>query len=271
MVLVNPDYEKTIGLEMVKGRFFSDEIPSDTAKAIVVNEKFLDQFQIDDPLSARMKLFGETEYSNIVGVVKDFHVSGLQNGIPPVFFAIRPNWGYNYVSFKIAPTNIPNTLAAIEKKWSAIEPLHPIRFTFLDEDFARQYAEHENFGQTMLYATGLSILIAILGLFGLASFMAEQRTKEIGVRKVLGASVQNLINLLAKDFIYLVLIAGIIAIPFGYWLVKEWLKDFAYTTTINALPFVLAIIGALVLAILTVSYQSIKISAANPIEALKNE
>ena len=136
---------------------------------------------------------------------------------------------------------------------------------------SRQYQENENFRRTIVYATTLAIFIAMLGLFGLSSFMAEQRTKEIGVRKVLGASIPNLVVLLVKDFLLLVLVAGIIAVPFALVLVQKWLEDFAYTTSINALPFVLAIVGALVLAILTVSYQSIKVSAENPVKALKME
>jgi putative ABC transport system permease protein len=256
---------------MKEGRYFSDTRASDTTQAVVVNEAFIDYFKIENPLEGKFKLFGQQEFSHIIGVVKNFHTEGLQNKIYPLFIINRPNWQHGYVNFKIAPTSVPQTISAIQEKWKGIEPLHPFRYSFLDDDFAMEYAEQTRFGQTIFYATLLAILIAALGLFGLSSYMAEQRTKEIGVRKVLGASMVNLINLLIKDFIKLVLIAGLLAIPVSYWLVNKWLEDFAYRTDINILPFIIAIFSALLLAIVTVSYQSLKVSAANPIKALKTE
>ena len=272
MILTSPDFDRTLDLELVAGRFLSDEFPNDSSNALVVNEAFLAYYKLtENPLNIRIKLFGQAEYGQVVGVVKDFHLRGLQAKVNPTFMVYRPQWGANYVSLKIASENMQQTLAEIEKQWTTIEPAHPVEMTFLDKTFERQYARQKMFGTTIFYATTLAIFISILGLFGLASFMAEQRTKEIGVRKVLGASVANLINLLIKDFVKLVFIGGLIALPIGYWLVDVWLTDFAFRTNINLLPFAIAVLSSLTLAILTVSYQSIKVSRENPIKALKTE
>lgn len=272
MLFVSPDYSETMGLEMVEGRFFSNDFAMDTSNAFVVNETFLKRYNIDDPIGMGLNFVFEDKFAPIIGVVKDHHFEGLQDEIFPLVMCARQNMhSYNFASFKLSGKDIPATIAAIKREWSSIEPNHPIQYSFLDEKFNEQYAENERFGQTILYATFLAIFIAILGLLGLASFMAEQRTKEIGVRKVLGASIPNLVNLLVADFVKLVFVAGLIAIPFGYYLVDGWLADFAFRTDINALPFILAIVGAIGLAILTVSYQAIKVSVENPVKALKTE
>ena len=259
-------------MELKEGRFFSSEYSTDAQEAYVVNENFLKEYEIKAPIGQEMKFMSDKEYGRIVGVIKDFHFTGLEDQINPLVMSAKTNLNsYAYAVFKIKSADIPQTVEAIQKEWANIEPEHPVRYAFLDEKFAAQYQENENFRSIIIYATTLTIFIAMLGLFGLSSFMAEQRTKEIGVRKVLGASVPNLVALLVKDFLLLVLLAGIIAVPFAHILVKKWLEDFAYTTTINALPFGLAIMSALALAILTVGYQSIKVSAENPVKALKME
>lgn len=272
MLFVSPDYAETMGLELVEGRFFSWDFTTDTSNAFVVNETFLKRFNIENPIGKGINFVFEDNFASIIGVVKDHHFEGLQDEIRPLVMCARQNiHGYNYASFKVSGEDIPTTISAIKEQWGTIEPIHPIQYSFLDEKFNKQYEENERFGQTILYATFLAIFIAILGLLGLASFMGEQRTKEIGVRKVLGASIPNLVNLLVADFVKLVLVAGLIAIPFGYYLVDGWLADFAFRTEINALPFVLAIVGAIGLAILTVSFQAIKVSVENPVKALKTE
>lgn len=272
VLFTSEDFVETLGLELKEGRFFSSEFTTDAQEAYVVNEKFLKEYEIDAPIGQEMKFFSDQQYGRIVGVIKDFHFMGLEDPINPLVLSAKTNLNsYAYAVFKIRSADAFQTVEAIQKEWAKIEPEHPVRYAFLDETFAAQYKENENFRRTIVYATTLAIFIAILGLFGLSSFMAEQRTKEIGVRKVLGASIPNLVVLLVKDFLLLVLIAGLIAVPFALLLVQKWLEDFAYTTSINALPFVLAIVGALALAILTVSYQSIKVSAENPVKALKME
>ena len=272
ILFTSENFDKSLGLVVKEGRFFSTDYATDKQEAYVVNEKFVKEYDIKSPIGQEVKFMRDDHFGRIIGVVKDFHFTGLQDEINPMMMTARRNLAnYNYVTIKLESTDLPATVEAIKKEWAKIEPTHPVRYSFLDEKFATQYEENENFGYTMTSATILAIFIAMMGLFGLASFMTEQRTKEIGVRKVLGASIPNLINLLVKDFIQLVLIAGFIAVPIGYLLVKKWLVNFAYTTTINAMPFILAIIAVLALAILTVSYQSIKVSTENPINALKVE
>lgn len=264
-------FDETLGLELVEGRFLDEKnYGRDTINNFVVNETFVKRHGIEDPIGKSMGFLFDQELGHIVGVVKDFHQSGLQNKIAPLAIVGRPNALMN-VSMKVSTNKLKSTIKGLENVWTQIEPDHPMRYSFLDADFANQYAEQERFGTTMLYATLLTIFIAMLGLFGLASFTAERRTKEIGIRKVLGASVEGLIGLLVKDFIGLVVIAGGIAIPAGYFLSKSWLEDFAYQTTITASPFLLSILLAVVLTILTVGYQGIKTSLANPIKALKHE
>lgn len=272
ILFTSENFDKSLGLVVKEGRFFSTDYATDKQEAYVVNEKFVKEYDIKSPIGQEVKFMRDDHFGRIIGVVKDFHFTGLQDEINPMMMTARRNLAnYNYVTIKLESTHLPATVEAIKKEWAKIEPTHPVRYSFLDEKFAAQYEENEKFGYTMTSATILAIFIAMMGLFGLASFMTEQRTKEIGVRKVLGASILNLINLLVNDFIQLVLIAGFIAVPLGYLLVKKWLEGFAYTTTINAMPFILAIIAVLALAILTVSYQSIKVSTRNPIKALKVE
>ena len=272
VLFVSEGFDKTLDLTLKAGRFFSKDHATDAQNTFVVNEQFIKHNNIENPIGQGIKLPMDNAYGQIIGVVKDFHTNGLQEAIQPLVLTTRTNLeSYKFLAFKVQPTDLQNTIEAIKKEWAIIEPNHPVRYSFLNENFAHQYHKNERFSRMMLYATGLTIFIAMLGLFGLASFMAERRTKEIGVRKILGASVFGLVNLLVKDFVVLVVIAGLIAIPLSYYLVGTWLTDFAYTTPITALPFILAIILAVVLAILTVSYQSLKVSTENPINALKVE
>ena len=219
-----------------------------------------------------MKFSFDEQYGEIIGVVKDFHYQGLQSALEPLAISAREDlaW-FSNVAFKIDPTQVAGSLAAIEKVWETLEPQYPFRYSFLDEEFAQQYNSYERFGNTILMGTLLSIFVAILGLFGLSTFTIEQRTKEIGIRKVLGATVGNLVQLIIKDFVKLVLIAGVLAIPLGYWFVNSWLQDFAYATSMGPMPFVLALAAAVFLAIVTVFFQTMRSSTANPVEALRYE
>ncbi len=263
------DFAETLDLEMEQGRYFSPQYPTDTLSAFVVNEAFVDQFGLQNPVGTRCKFSWAEEFGQIVGVVKNFHYLDLQREIKPVIIGMRFN--YSEVAIRVASDNITTTISDIRKLWSNIEPQHPMRYSFLDEDFAAQYSEHQRLGQTLLYGTILAIFIAILGLFGLATYSAARRTKEIGIRKVLGASIQGLTIMLVKDFVKWILVAGSIAVPLGYFLTKRWLRDFAYQTEISAWPFLVAIFSALVIAVLTVSFQAIRATTANPVEALKDE
>jgi len=275
IVFTEPDFMETIGFQMAEGRFFSPDIASDSVDAYVVNEAFVRKYELKEPIGHPIRLTAahNKPYGTIIGVVKDFHFNSLAHEIEPVVFQNTYRYVYRpyFVVIKINPQNIKSTINTIEQYWKQIEPAHPIRYSFLDQDFAGLYAEQERLGKTLLYATILTLLIAVLGLFGLASYMAEQRTKEIGVRKVLGASVWQIVDLLGTDFLKLVGIAGIISIPLSVWLTHAWLNDFAYKTEITALPFVITILLAVSVALITVSSRTLRAALVNPVKSLRSE
>ncbi|MGB3776778.1 MAG: ABC transporter permease [Tunicatimonas sp.] len=274
---VDSDYPEALDLDMQEGRFLS---PSDTSYlTFVVNEAFVKKYDLKDPVGHSLDFTGAEalgdERGRIIGVVKDFNFSSLERSIRPLVFSGGINalrGGYiNAVAVRLQTDNLRETIADVEDFWRLVEPDHPIRYTFLDDDFAGLYAEQERLGQTLLYATCITLFIALLGLFGLASYVAERRTKEVGVRKVLGASVPQIVTLLGVDFLKVVLISGLVAAPIAWWLTRRWLADFAYRTEITVTPFLLAIALAVVVAVLTVSARAIKAALANPVDALRSE
>ena len=274
---VDADYPEALGLEMQQGRFLS---PTDTSYlTFVVNEAFVKKYDLQDPVGHPLDFTGAEalgdERGRIIGVVKDFNFSSLERSIRPLVFSGAINTlrgGYiNAVAVRLQTDDLRETIAEVEDFWRLVEPDHPIRYTFLDDDFAGLYAEQERLGQTLLYATGITLFIALLGLFGLASYVAERRTKEVGVRKVLGASVPQIVALLGVDFLKVVLISGLVAAPIAWWLTRRWLADFAYRTEITVMPFLLAIALAVVVAVLTVSARAIQAALANPVDALRSE
>ena len=274
---VDADYPEVLNLEMQQGQFLSS---TDTSYlTFVVNEAFVKKYDIKDPVGHPLNFTGASELGGesgrIIGVVKDFNFSSLERSIRPLVFsgainALRGGW-INAVAVRLQTDNLRQTIADVEDFWRLVEPNHPIRYTFLDDDFAGLYAEQERLGQTLLYATCITLFIALLGLFGLASYVAERRTKEIGVRKVLGASVQQIVTLLGVDFLKVVLISGLMAAPIAWWLARRWLAEFAYRTEITAIPFLLAIVLAIVVAVVTVSVRAIKAATANPVDSLRSE
>lgn len=262
-------YDKVLGLEIVEGRYFSDDHPSDTVNTFVVNEAFIRENNIEDYSTAQIKFSGEEEYSRIIGVVKDYHFQGLDRRISPLVIGMLDD--RNFATLLVSSENLPATMSQIEKVWAQVEPVHPMRSSFLDEDFSGLYEEYRRFGKALLYATFLAVFIAILGLFGLATYSTYTRIQEIGVRKVLGATVNQLSFMLVSSFIKWVLLAGIIATPVGYLISNRWLEDFAYRTSVSPLPFIGAIGLAIILAAITVSFQAIWASTRNPVEALRYE
>lgn len=268
---VDADFAETLDLSMVDGRFFSEQTPSDTVNAFVVNEAFLRVTQVEDPFEAQVRFTYSSDegYNKIIGVVKDFHFRGLNQDIGPMIMMYQPN--YRVTSIKVSTENLDKTLKSIETLWGKVEPDHPFRYSFLDDDFAAQYAEQERFGDTMLYAALLTIFIGVLGLFGLATHSTTRRTKEIGIRKVVGATVNSIVFMLIKDFTRWVFWSALLALPLGYWLISRWLEDFAFQVDITPYPFIMAIGLAMGIAILTVCYQAIRTALANPIESLRHE
>jgi len=206
----------------------------------------------------------------VIGVVKDFHYRSLQENIKPLSMVIQPE-AEDLVNVNAAAADMPKTLAAIESKWKQMIPARPFSYTFLDDTFNKQYRNEDRFEKLFFNFAILAIFISCLGLLGLASYSTLQRTKEIGIRKVLGASVSGITSLLSKDFIKLVLIALIIASPIAWFGMHKWLQGFAYRIEIGIWVFILAGVLAILIALLTVSFQAIKAAVANPVKSLRNE
>lgn len=270
MIFADADYDDVLGLEVVAGRFFSETISSDTLTSFVVNEAFVKEYELDQPLGTRIRFPWREEWGEIIGVVKNYHYQGLDNAIDPVAFYGGP-FVRNQIAIRFAPDQWSEVLAFARQEWPNIEPAHPFRHQLLDEHFAVQYAEYESMTSTFLYSAGLTILVAVLGLIGLATFTARQRTKEIGIRKVLGASVLQLVQMLIRQYVVMALVAGIIAIPLAFWLAQNWLADFAYRVELNIWPFLIGIVLAIAITILTVSLQSLRAATVNPVESLRSE
>ena len=273
---VSPDYMETMGFEIVAGRMFSAKFPGDTANRVIVNEATLRKLSISLEKAIGQKLNsdwqGETRSFEIVGIVRDFHFADLHQVIEPYVFFLdsHTNW-FNYLIVHGNTTEVGKVLPFIESKWKTLVPDEPFAYSLLKEDFQKNYAADARTARIVNVFTIISILISCLGLFGLTAFEAQQRVKEIGVRKVLGASVASIVALLSKDFVKLVVAAIVIATPLTWYLMNEWLQDFAYKIDIEWWVFALAGGLAVGIALLTVSFQSVKAALMNPVESLRSE
>jgi putative ABC transport system permease protein len=270
---VDYDFLKTLDITLLEGRTFDREKESDSIAYFILNETAVKNLNIDNAVGRRLGHFinqqGDKAYGNIIGIVKDFHIEGFNSPIRPMVLRVSNNvW---YASFKIAATDSKATIGFIENEWNKLEPTHPFRYTYLDDKFGALLRQQENFGMMFLFLTILAIIISAMGLYGLASYTAEQRTKEIGIRKVLGASVKEIMQMLTKDFIKLVLIANIFAWPITYLLAKNWLSNFSYQIDMPILPYVFATLLALIIALITVSSQAYFAANSDPVNALKYE
>lgn len=273
IIVVDHDYTETYQVEMAAGRDFSLDFETDAAEAIMVNEEAVKNFGWGTPEEALGKKlhFGNPDQQlTVVGVVEDYHHYSLHQSIQPMVFRVLPG-AFIYYSLRLSTENLPQTLASLEQTWQTLFPGYPFETFFLDDDFNSQYQAEQQLSQIFGVFSFLAILIACLGLFGLAAFTAQQRTKEIGVRKVMGASVGGIIVLLSKEFTRLVLVAIVIAAPVAYYGMTTWLEDFPYQVAVGPGVFLLAGLLALLIAFATVSYQSIKAAVANPIKSLRYE
>ena len=272
-IFVTHEYGKTIGWEFILGRDFSREIASDLS-GIVINESASKILGLEDPIGESLTWKpGGTERGTykILGVVKDMvKGSPFEPTDPSIIFLTEDDLSNLYI--RINPNvSAHQALPEIQKVFKAIVPSAPFDYTFADEDYAAKFRAEERIGTLAAVFTGLAILISCLGLFGLASFVAEQRTKEIGIRKVLGASVINVWQMLSRDFIGLVIIASIIAVPIAFYIMNAWLEGYVYRIKISAWILVFSSVGALVITIITVSFQAIKAGMMNPVKSLRSE
>jgi putative ABC transport system permease protein len=268
MIYTDHDYIKTMGMEIIQGRDFSKDMSTDVSEAFLINEAAVRHLQLENPLNTRFEW--DEKKGKAIGVVKDFQFQSLKEEINPLVIHIWPRNTYVF-AMRIRPTNIPETLAFIESKWRELDPAHPFEYSFMDESFDKLYRSEEKLSQIFSLFSMLALFIAAMGLFGLALFMVEQRTKEIGVRKVLGASVGSIFLLISKEFAYLVLIANVVAWPAAYFLMQKWLQNFAYRVNMEPWLFMLSGVMALLIALLTISYQAVKAAMADPVDSLRYE
>jgi putative ABC transport system permease protein len=259
-----------MGIQIVDGRNFSKDIIADQTESILINEEAAKRFGWKDPVGKTIRnLLNETN-KTVIGVVSNFHLRSLHHNIMPLYLDYNPAM-HGYVSIKIKPDDISKTLHFLRKKWVEITPTQTFDYFFLDEAFDKQYRDDEKLGIILSNFSVLAILIACLGLFGLASFTVEKRTKEIGIRKSLGASVFSIILLLLKEFTKLILLANVIAWPIAYFTMNRWLQNYAYRIEIGLSAFALAGLIVLLIALLTVGYQAMKAARSNPVDALRYE
>ncbi len=267
-ILVESDFVKTLGMEIIDGRDFSKEFSTDEHAGFIVNEEAVRQMGFESPVGKKIT-YGRSEGA-IIGIIRDFHFKPLRKEIEPMVLINSPN--EKFFSFlRIAPGDISNSIETIEKAYHKFMPDSAFEYFFLDESLDRLYRAEQRTGKIINYFTVLAILISCLGLTGLSSFLAEQRTKEIGIRKVLGASTPGIVFTLIREFFIIVITANLIAWPIAYYFMDKWLLGFAYRTGIGIQIFILSAVIALVIAVITVSYHSLKAAVSNPIKSLRYE
>lgn len=267
---VDYDYLKTLGMHMVKGRYFSKNFGSDSASGVIINEAAMRDFNWSntDPIGKTIVRSGQQRYT-VVGVVADFNYTSAKQKVAPLMLLLGNNYGGLIIKAKT--TDMPGLLAGLKKKWDSFTPQGPFNYSFLDDKYAALYTSEMNTKRIFSAFALLAVIIAGLGLFGLSAFVIEQRTKEIGIRKVMGASIQNILFLVSKEFLLLVALAFLLAIPITYWAMHNWLAHYAYRIQISAGVFIIAGFCALLIAGVTISFRAIKTALANPVVSLRTE
>lgn len=279
-IIVDDAYGETLGLEIVEGRFFSKEFPTDSL-AVVINERAAMEMGLKDPIGKRVVTpegflnapDGSSYVYTVIGVVKDFHYQSLHEPITPLVFtnASKFNNVMGLTAVHVEGASFENALSQIQTVWSKFIDDKPLTFQFLDETIENQYQVERTARKVFTFFSFITIFIACIGLLGLAAYTTRQRVHEIGVRKVLGASVGNIVGMLSKDFIKLVLLSTIIAIPIAWYAMNQWLQNFTYRIDSSWDLFIAAAVVALITAFLTISFQAIKAGIANPVKSLRTE
>jgi putative ABC transport system permease protein len=267
---IDEDYINTMGMQMKTGRGFSGEFKTDST-AMVINETAAKVFGYGNDAMGKTITTGtakDLKKYHVIGVVRDFNFSSLRDNVTPLVMALDNDW-LARLSIRLNTHNLPTLMSQIEKTWKTIAPNEHFDYSFMDADFDALYRTEQRMGQLFILFTGLAIAIACLGLFGLAAYAAEQRNREIGIRKVLGASIAAIVTMLSKDFVRLVIISFIIAAPLAWLTMSKWLQGFAYRQDIQWWVMILAGIGAVVIAFATICLQSFRAAAANPVESLR--
>ncbi|MDB5239749.1 MAG: transporter permease, partial [Spirosoma sp.] len=258
-------------IPLVIGRNFSSDLSTDSTQSVLVNETFVKKAGWTNPLGQVVNFWYDNHKYRVVGVVKDYHYAALNEAIGPQLFTMKPGNGYGRFFVKIKPGSETTSLHQIAKTFKQLFPITPYSYKFMDVDNRSKYEAEAKWKQIMLLGAILTIFISCIGLFGLATLSAERRTKEIGIRKVLGASFSSLIQLLSSDFLQLVGLSFVFAFPAAWYAIDAWLQNYPYRIDISVWTFVAAAVMAIVIALLTVSFQSIRAALSNPIRSLRTE
>jgi putative ABC transport system permease protein len=271
LMFVGEDYFKTMGISLIDGREFQSGPNADVEDVFVVNEATVRLMGWgDDAIGKKVKFFHAEKDGQVIGVVKDFNFNSLHNPVEPLLI-IKAREEGGFLHLKVKGENLPETMEMIKSKWSKFDPNNPYEYFFVDQRFNEQYEQDEVQHKLLSGLSYVCIFISLLGLLGLSAFTAAQRTKEIGVRKVHGATIPNIIFLLYKDVMYLVLIAAVLIIPVAYYIITEWMGNFAYRTELNYLTFIGVAAFAMLFAFLTVAFHSLRTARMNPVQSLKYE
>jgi putative ABC transport system permease protein len=280
LFIVDHDYINTLGLKLIAGRDFSKERTTDVDEAFILNETAVKEFGFGTPEAALGQRVNWDKWEpdslnpikkgRVIGVIKDYHYKSLHEKVAPAVLQIYPDVSAK-IAVKVKVADLKNTLSHIGQTWAKFSPAYPLDYKFMDESFGEMYKSEDKLSALLWAFTIMAIVVGCMGLFGLAAFSAEQRTKEIGIRKVLGASVISIVTMLSKNFLQPVLIASVIAFPIAWWLMNKWLEDFPYRVNISWWIFGIAAIAALVIALITVSFQTIKAAITNPVKSLRAE
>jgi putative ABC transport system permease protein len=275
-VKVSKDYFKTLNAPIVQGRDFEDNYNDQHTRSVVLNEAAVSLLGLTDPIDKNIAYpYCDTFQARVIGVVKDFNVQNAATNIRPVAYSIGNKacgymWGGGLL-VKLNSSSSGGTIKAIENLWSSIEPAMPLRYSFLDDNFQKLYLEYNRIQRVIGFFTMLAVVIAIMGLFALTAFLIKERTREIGIRKILGADVTHITFLVSKNFLRLIAIAVMIALPVGWWVSQQWLQTFAYRATINWTAFLLTVAAVFGMAVVTIGWQTIKAARSNPVKNLRTE
>jgi putative ABC transport system permease protein len=268
---VDYDYMKHFGVKVVAGRYFSEDFPSDFPNAMVINEKMVRSlgFRNAQDVIGKSYAISLNDFKPVViGVVKDFNSSSLHNEITNQVFMTNPNWFKEFI-VKVRSGNMSSTINSLKTVWAKFFPQYPFEYSFLDESIDMMYKSEERYSNVISTFSVVALFIACLGLLGLASYVTEQRKKEIGIRKVQGASIKNIVQLVSGEFMILVIVSNVIAWPAAFYLMNKWLADFAFRVGISIWPFIIAGGLAFSIALITVSFHAFRVAIANPIKSIE--
>jgi len=268
MLETDTEFPHTYNISMIEGRYFSPQMPTDSTDAVVINEAMVKYLGWKDPLGKKFEIQGKRT-GKVIGVIKDINTSSLKETVSPLVVILKSN--PMYLSAKLKPGATKTSLAFAQQRWEQFEQVYPFDYFFLDEQLNKFYSSDRQLLNVLSIFSFIAICIACMGLFGLSIYSTRQRTKEIGIRKVLGASIPGITILLSRDFIIMILLAAVITFPVAWLLINKWLEDFAYRVEISWWMFAIAGIGVLLIALITISYQAIKAAIANPVKSLRTE